>query len=261
MFTPYKVFCHNSERDHALYKRQTETRNWDSHYSIIIDESTDVGTIKLMAYCVRYYNSKLKKIVTDFLGLQLVVRARAIDLIDNFEKFITEFGLSLEKMIAIATDGASNLCGRNLSLFKLLKAKYPKLVLLQCICHSLNKCAEKACQELPSTLEFLLRETRNWFSYSSLRKYVYSSLYQSIVGKEPPKLTTLSNTRWLSFNKAVKQNIDQWQVLRNHFAMIVKESEKDPAKKCYTAHQLSCMYEDRFNYLSFIRKFGNERRK
>lgn len=46
-------------------------------YSIILDESTDVTTEKYMAYCIRYYNSKLEKIVVDFLGFQEVFEATA----------------------------------------------------------------------------------------------------------------------------------------------------------------------------------------
>jgi len=225
----------------------------DSYYSIIVDESTDVGTIKLMAYCIRYYNKQLKKIVTDFLGLQIVVRATAEQLLENFEKFTSEFGLNLKKMIAIATDGANNLCGVEKSLFVLLKAKYPKLLLFKCICHSVSKCLQKACGELPSNLEYLLHETRSWFNHSALRKHAYKILYKSLMGdKEPPKLTTLANTRWLSFGQATKQNIEQWDALKRHFAQVVEEAKKDSSKKCYTARELCSMYEDNLNYLYLL---------
>lgn len=39
-----------------------------SSYSIIFDESTDIGTNKYMAFCVRYYSSVQLDIITDFLG-------------------------------------------------------------------------------------------------------------------------------------------------------------------------------------------------
>lgn len=116
----------------------------DGYFSIIVDESTDVATVKLMAYSIRYFNKKLNKIVTDFLGLQLVFTATAEDLLENFEVLMSEFGLNLERMIAIATDGAtSNLCGSKHSLFILLKKKYPKLILLKCVCHSLDNAQKK----------------------------------------------------------------------------------------------------------------------
>ena len=127
--------------------------------------------------------------MTDFLGLQLVFRAKAEDLFKNFEQFTSEFSLDLNRMIAIGTDGASNLCGCKNSLFTYLKTKYPRLILFKCICHSLDKCAQNACAELPSHLEFLLRETRFWFCHSLLRIQFYGDLYKSLTGKAPPKLS------------------------------------------------------------------------
>ena len=83
----------------------------DSYFSIIVDESTDVGKEKRMAYCIRYFNRKLNDIVVDFLGLQVVIRTTAAVLYQNFLDFMKEFGLNLDNMIALATDGANNLCG------------------------------------------------------------------------------------------------------------------------------------------------------
>lgn len=37
----------------------------------MLDESTDFsGNEKLMAYCIRYYNARLERVVVDFLGFQ-----------------------------------------------------------------------------------------------------------------------------------------------------------------------------------------------
>ncbi|KAL4104436.1 hypothetical protein QTP88_019737 [Uroleucon formosanum] len=100
--------------------------------------------------------------------------------------------------MGIGTD--SNLCGRNHSLFTLLKESIPNLVLVKCICHSLNLCSAKACEELPSILEFLIRESRNWLSHSSLRQITYQSLFAALYdGKMPPKLVQLSTTRLIKF--------------------------------------------------------------
>ncbi|CAG5042635.1 unnamed protein product [Parnassius apollo] len=75
-------------------------------YSIILDESTDVTTEKYMAYCIRYYNSKLEKIVVDFLGFQEVFEATASGLYTSFKSFMSKMGLNLQDLIAIGTDGA-----------------------------------------------------------------------------------------------------------------------------------------------------------
>lgn len=95
--------------------------------------------------------------------------------------------LNLQNLIAIGTDGVSNLCGKHHSLFTLLQADIPHLQLLKCVCHSLSLCASKACPELPSCLEYLLSETRNWFAHSPLGMKVYQTLFETINdGKKNP---------------------------------------------------------------------------
>lgn len=129
----------------------------NNSYSIILDESTEVtGNDKFMEYCVRYYNVKMNRVIVDFLGLQRVFRATAKVLYENFLQFIDKVGLDLNKLTAIATDEANNLCGCNNSLYTLLNKRLPRLQLFKCVCHLLNLCAQKAAQELPSNLEFQL---------------------------------------------------------------------------------------------------------
>lgn len=176
----------------------------DKPFSIILDESTDVSSDKYiyMAYCVRYLNDDLDDIVVDFLGLQIVTETTAPILHESFKAFLKGYGLPYENLVGFGMDGASNLCAvnkKNLnhSLWTLLKADLPNLQLLKCICHSLHKCSEKAMQELPSSLEFLLRESHNWFFHSSLRLAKYYELYSQVYGSlnKLQKLVKLSDTR------------------------------------------------------------------
>lgn len=222
-------------------------------YSIILDESTDVsGNEKSMAYCIRYYNARLERVVVDFLGFQSVFKATADVLFENFLQFIAQIGLDLNKMIALATDGASNLCGSNHSLYTLLKQRLPKLLLFKCICHSLNLCAQKAAQELPSHLDFLLTESRNWFSHSVLRMKRYEAHYKQLnVGKTPPKLVQLSNTRWLAFHGAIASTLMQWDDLKQHFTNVSRSSDRSE-NNCYMARLLSNMFTDNSNYLYLL---------
>ena len=124
----------------------------DTPYSIIVDESTDVSVMKYMAYCVRYFSEKLQNVV-DYLGFSEVTKATAQQLYLDFIDFINSVGLKIENMHGIGTDGASNLCGKNHSLFTLLKEKVPHLQLVKCVYHSLSLCAAKANKELPCHLE------------------------------------------------------------------------------------------------------------
>lgn len=168
-------------------------------YSIILDEPTDIGTHKYIAFCVRYHSVALCDMVTDFLGFVEIEKATVEVLRDVFLDFLVQSKLEIKNLIRIGTDGASNLCGKNKSLFILLKEIVPDLQLIKCICHSLNICSAHACEELPSSLEYLVREIRNWFSHSSLRQLIYKSLFEVLYdGKTSPKLLQLSTTRWLA---------------------------------------------------------------
>ncbi|KYM94187.1 hypothetical protein ALC62_15181 [Cyphomyrmex costatus] len=219
-------------------------------FSIILDEFTDVSVVKYMAYCVRYFSKRLNTFVVDFLGFSEIYEATAENLFEYFKAFMSEIELYYKNMIGLGTNGASNLCGKNHSLYTLLKQEIPHLQLIQCVCHSLNLCASNASNELPCTVEYLLRETRKWFSHSSFRQMRYSKIYQLInAGKRPPKLIQLSSMRWLSWSEAVSTNIKQWLELKQHFQLMAN-SKND---KC-TARTLAQMYEDNSNllYLLFL---------
>jgi hypothetical protein len=51
---------------------------------------------------------------------------------------------------------------------------------------------------IPRKIEFLIRESYDWFSKSSLRQDSYKNLYAAInEGKEPLKIVQACQTRWL----------------------------------------------------------------
>lgn len=223
----------------------------EESYSILLDESTDVSTMKYMAYCIRYYSKNQKKIVTDFLGFNEVNEATAEKLFSDFEKFMNGLGLNINNLVGLGTDGASNLCGVNHSLYVLLEKKYHRVQLLKCSCHSLNLVAAKASEQLPSNIEFLLQNSRNWFAHSSLRLNTYHDLYAKMnAGKKPSKLVQLAPTRWLALAGAVTSNLKQWEELKHYFN-VIKDSSSD---KSYTAKSLAEMYNDDRNrlYLLFL---------
>lgn len=225
----------------------------NSAISIIIDESTDICTHKYMTFCVRYFSHSISNIVTNFLGFVEIQRATDDILKDIFINFLKKLNLNINNLISIGTDGASNLCGKNKSLFTLLRDEIPilNLQLIKCICHSLNICAANACGKLPSSLEFLIRESRSWFSHSSIRQLAYKDLFQTLnEGKLPPKIVQLSTTRWLSWHDSVKATLSQWLPLKTHFGIISRSKDA-----CYTSRTLFDMFKDdnHLLYLLFLK--------
>lgn len=176
-------------------------------YSIILDKPTGIGTDKFMAYCMRYFNDKLEKVIVDILGMLIVTTGTAMAL---------HAASSIFGQCGFATAG-----WYKCSLWPLLFIVYssegrctPFAAFEMCL-PSLH--TEEAFQELPSSIEFLLHETQNWFSCSPSRVAAYDTLYNSIYGKEPLKLKQMSVTHWLVFKEAVLMNLNQWESLKIHF--------------------------------------------
>lgn len=224
----------------------------DGPYSLIIDESTDVSVAKYMAICIRYFSPKQKNIITDFLGIIIITDASALSLYEELTSYLKNINLSIKNLISIGTDGASNMVGKNHSLFTLLRDKVPlpHLILIRCICHSLHLCSSKASDVLPSSLEFLIRESRNWFASSSKRIEEYKRLFNLINNddKKMLALIQLSDTRWLAWESAVIRSLDQWLELKTHFKIVAARKDN----RCYTARQLAMIYDDPTNRLYLI---------
>ena len=75
-----KLRCHRTKCKYIIkcvvaksFKEELKSELSGRKFSIMVDESTDVSTTKLMCIAVRYYSSSLQKIVDDFLGIIEVV--------------------------------------------------------------------------------------------------------------------------------------------------------------------------------------------
>nr|XP_042909175.1 uncharacterized protein LOC122271550 [Parasteatoda tepidariorum] len=232
----------------ALFEEQIEGIK-DEMFSLIIDESTDVSCVKHLCLCIRYYHPKDNRIVSQYLGLIHVTVTTAEVLYNTVKSFSGQNKIEIKQCFAIATDGASNLCGVNNSLFTLMKQDNPDLILVKCICHSLHLVCSHASEELPSNIDYLLRETYNWFHRSALRCDSYMELFKLINdGDEPLKILPLSPTRWLARSSSIKRIMHQWDALELHFKMVSSNCDK------YYARELSAMYSDPVNklYLTFL---------
>lgn len=219
-------------------------------YSLIIDESTDIAVHKQLAIVIKYYSSKNQKIVTTFLKMIQLSSGDAQSIFNVIISTLKEFNLNICNMVGLGTDNANVMVGAISGVITKLKELNPNIVLIPCICHSLQlSITHAATHHLPRNIEFLISETYNWFGRSTQRRTNYKKMYNVINnGHDPLKIVQSSNTRWMSIETAVNRILEQWVELELHFAM-VKQTEK-----CYMAEQLHLMYQDKTNlcYLYFL---------
>ncbi|KAF0752309.1 DUF4371 domain-containing protein [Aphis craccivora] len=159
-------------------------------------------------------------------------------------------------MVGIGTDNASVMVGINMGVYQKLKEDNSTFVPVPCVCHSLQLAIKAAADEtLPRHLEFLIRETYNWFSHSTIRQNQYKLLYKTINdGHNPLKIMKSCGTRWLSIESVIFRILDQWLELKTLFG-IARLSEK-----CYKAEVLYQIYNDDQNlaYLKFLKPILSE---
>lgn len=75
-------------------------------FSILIDETTDTSTAKLLAVIVRHWDTRSQKVVDDLLGLVEVDSATGEALFNAVGGLMDRFNLDAKNCISFASDGA-----------------------------------------------------------------------------------------------------------------------------------------------------------
>ncbi|CAI7877099.1 unnamed protein product [Closterium sp. NIES-54] len=102
-------------------------------YGLSLDESTDRARGKHLIIYISYERNH--EVVTQFLSLLPVERADAASLFTSLTTFLESRSLPLEKLVGIATDGASVMTGPQAGLVARLRQLCPWLVSTHCIAH------------------------------------------------------------------------------------------------------------------------------
>ncbi|XP_067295921.1 protein FAM200A-like [Pseudorasbora parva] len=224
-------------------------------YSLIIDESTDMGMHKQFAVVVRYCSTNLQRIVSSFAGIVHLDGGDAASLTEALLNFLQENKLCPKRCIGLATDGCNAMCGQHNSVVTKFRQHNPNFVFVKCACHSIQLCSSYAMRVLPRNVEYQISQTYAWFSHSTIRQQNYQQLYAAInVGEAPLKILQLSDTRWLSVSACLNRVLAQYDELKLHF-QLAKDKDRN-----YNAEILYQMYSDPVNklYLVFLQPIVQE---
>jgi Domain of unknown function (DUF4371) len=219
------------------FKKELLEEIKETPFSIMVDESTDISSTKLVALSIRYYSEKKKEIINTYLGSAEIAKADAIGLEGAVRLKLDEWGLEGKNMVGLGTDGAASMVGENNSLQALLRRTWPHITHIRCVCHALDLAARDAVRKaMPSNIEYMVRVTFNWFAHSFQRLSAYQEIAQLIGfsndmggdGEEeelanerskPLKLISPSETRWLVVADCVERILSQYDALLAHFSV------------------------------------------
>jgi len=188
----------------ASHKEKLAEILQNTKFSLLTDESTDITCIKTACVVVRFNDTALKKIVSEFWELYKIFDstnanegATAENLFKGIIKSLEDNSIPLSNMIGFAADGCSAMMGQHNSVASRFKEKCPGIFILKCVCHSAHLCASEACKSLPRSVEDLARNIYNFFKSSAKRQCQFYA-FQEFVNVVPHKILHPSQTRWLS---------------------------------------------------------------
>jgi hypothetical protein len=154
------------------------------HYSILIDESINISVIKLLGITILYFSKDISEVVSTYLVLVEMTTCDAVSITNAIINTLKIKDLSIKELVGIGTDKASVMVGINNGDNQKLKEHSPSLILISCVCHSLQLAVSAGANvALPRHIDFLVKETYNFMfviAHSTLRQNEYKTLYKPI---------------------------------------------------------------------------------
>ena len=220
------------------------------HFSVIIDETTDVSTAKELAVVARLYDNDTMQVDCPLYDLVELAQCDAESLFQALLGLLERDGIPISNIIGFAADTTNVMFGEHNSVASRFKERTPEIFLMHCICHSAHLCASHACEKLPRTAEELLRDIYNYFCHSSKRQVEFRAV-QCFVGVEPHKLLRPCQTRWLSLHACVSRVIEQWDALVQFFEVAVDQDNLLVSQKILS-HLKNPIWKLYFYFLDFV---------
>jgi hypothetical protein len=199
-------------------------------FSVLVDETTDIGDIKSMCVLVRFVkNCRVQTQPLELIDLD-TKECNAEGLYKQFKTCLVEkHNTPIHNVIGVAPDGASVMIGKHNSFFANLKKEVRDVLLLRCICHSAALIANKACEELPKSQDELLRNVANYISGSAKRSSILQEI-QQFLNVEKTKILNFAVTRWLSRHACIVRILNHWGDLTQYFQLVVFEDKLTTAE-------------------------------
>lgn len=147
-----------------------DLKSGSSKFSIIIDESTDVSTKKVLAIAFKYYSKNDMRSKTKLLSIVDIEGETSQDLLNALDSVFEERELKWGDMIGFAADTTNVMFGEHSGIVAKMKELNPHCVYVKCVCHSMALAVSHSCKLLPRKLEQFVKEVYNYFSQSSKRQ-------------------------------------------------------------------------------------------
>ena len=194
-------------------------------YGLLCDEVTDISVMEILVTFIQFFNLETEKVETNFLFVENILKnstsANAETIFNILTQKIDEFGLQLQNLSSMASDGAAVMTGARSGVAARLKEVNSQVITFHCLCHKLALACTDTTSDIAyiKNIELWLRQLWKMFENSPKRMAMYMKVQlelksvhlsdkgKKIVGK---KLKKACQTRWLSFHAATSALFDDY---------------------------------------------------
>jgi len=113
-------------------------------YSLIVDESTDIGTCNHMAFVIKYFGEDDMKVHTKLLNLVEVKDTTALGLFNTVKQQLNDHKLNMLDIIGFSADTTNVMFGEHNSIVEKLRRESPDYIFVKYVCHSIALAVSKA---------------------------------------------------------------------------------------------------------------------
>ena len=110
-------------------------------FGLLVDDMSDISVMEQMITFIQFCDKDSSEVTVEFLSVDNLLEkydsANAVAMFHTIQSNLQACTLSTDKLIELATDGASVLVGRKNGLGGKLKDVIPRLISVHCVCHKL----------------------------------------------------------------------------------------------------------------------------
>ena len=187
-------------------------------YQAMLDEATDNNNDAHLICYVWFIDGK--NIVEDILFCKSITAgAKAQDLFEILDTFISENNLEWTKCVGVCTDGARSMSGCYGGLQALIRSKAPDALWTHCVIHREALASKYLSPTLNQVLEYVVNVV-NFIKTRPLKARFFKKLCEDM-GSEHTSLLYYSTSRWLSRGNILSRTFE----LRQEIYIFLKEED------------------------------------
>ena len=204
------------------------------YISILLDESCDISVTKKLLIYAKTISSDFD-IETHFLDNLQISDGTAKTIYQSVKNALQERNISLNKVLAVGSDGASVMTGRKNGFVALLKKQdSPYVIGIHCVAHRLALCSSQAADKVPHLKQYqqILSDFFYHFKRSALHRTKINAI-QSILEDPILQYKELHSVRWFSMYSALETVYRTWGSLATYFKTEMEQANDSTAKSFF----------------------------